>query len=152
MLTRLQDSAFEPSQTAVVLEELALTPAPVDSGAMAAAELVSYSPHEIEWNVRTDAPRLLVVSEVYYPAGWKARIDEEEVPILRTNYLLRGVVVPEGEHTVTMSFEPRGHRLGVLISGLATALVYGGTLLLFGLAYFRKRKPEKTGEETTEAA
>jgi len=152
MLTRLQDSAFEPSQTAVVLEELALTPAPVDSGAMAAAELVSYSPHEIEWNVRTDAPRLLVVSEVYYPAGWKARIDGEEVPILRTNYLLRGVVVPEGEHTVTMSFEPRGHRLGVLISGLATALVYGGTLLLFGLAYFRKRKPEKTGEETTEAA
>lgn len=149
LLARMQDPGFDARQTGLLLDGVEMPPAPVDSGTVAEAELVSYTPHEIVWNVRSDAQRLLVVSEIYYPAGWKAEIDGEETPILRTDYLLRGVVVPEGEHTVTMSFEPRGHRLGVLISGLATAVVYGGTLLVLGLAFYQKRKPERSGEKTT---
>ena len=48
----------------------------------------------------------VVFSEVYYPAGWVCRLDGKEVDITRVNYLLRAVMVPSGEHTLEMSFEP----------------------------------------------
>ena len=40
-----------------------------------------------------DAPGLLVLSEVYYPA-WKAYVDDLPVPLLAANHALRAVPVP----------------------------------------------------------
>ena len=132
---RLQDPNVNLRQTALLPEALDFTTTPLDSASTATAVLESFSPREIKWTVQTDAPRLLVVSEVYYPAGWKARLDGEEVPIHRANYLLRAVPVPEGEYTLTMSFEPRSHYLGLWLSGLSTIFVYGTIVLLLALAH-----------------
>jgi len=77
---------------------------------------------------------------VYYPAGWKAYVDGEEVPIYRANYLFRAVPVPAGEHTVTLRFEPESHRIGLIISWITTLLVYGTVLGIIGVSYLRKRK------------
>jgi len=90
-----------------------------------------------------------VASEVYYPAGWTAYLDGEEVPIHRVNYLLRGVHVPEGEHTLVMRFEPAAHRYGTWISAAATVLDYGGILLL-GVPYLRRRVLPGTEDEADE--
>jgi hypothetical protein len=56
---------------------------------------------------RVDAPRagMVVVNEVWYP-GWRATVDGDEVPIYRTNALVRGVFVDAGEHRVVMTFRP----------------------------------------------
>jgi uncharacterized membrane protein YfhO len=74
---------------------------------------------------------------VYYPAGWNAYLDGEEVPIHRVDYLLRGVHVPEGTHTLTMRFEPAADRYGTLVAGGTTVVVYGALLTL--LAIRRRR-------------
>lgn len=116
---------------ALVDSELDLDVVEMDSSTTALAQLESFGPREIRFNTTTDARRLLVVSEVYYPAGWKAFVDGEETPIVRTNYLLRGVVVPEGEHEVVLKFEPVRHKLGVWITSITTIVVY---LLLIVLA------------------
>jgi hypothetical protein len=135
---RLRDPSFDPRTTALLPEPLEAPVTPIDSGSTAEVTLESYKAPEIQWTVRTDAPRLFVASEVYYPAGWNAYLDGEQVPIRRVNYLLRGVHVPEGEHTLVMRFEPRLHRLSVWVAGSTTALVYGGTLLLAGLRLRRR--------------
>ncbi len=126
----MRSSDFDPRRTAVLPAPIDFETTPIDATDEAVAELLDYSPREIRWRVRTDAPRLLVASEMYYPAGWEAYVDGESVPIYRANYLLRAVPIPEGDHTVVMQFEPRSHRLGVRIAGLSTAFVYGTTLLL----------------------
>lgn len=81
----------------------------------------SYEPDRIELDVSTGARGLLVLSEVYYPA-WKAYVDGEPVSLYRTNYLFRGVPIPEGEHTVELRYESSSLRVGLAIS-LFTILV-----------------------------
>ena len=139
---RLRSDRFDPRRTAILPEPIPFETTPIGPGSVAEVELERFSPEEIVWQVRTDAPRLLVASEVFYPAGWNAYLDGERVPIYRADYLLRAVPVEAGEHTLEMRFEPRRHRLGLWISGLSTLLVYGGTLALLGLAWQRRRRDE----------
>jgi hypothetical protein len=65
--------------------------------------------------VEIDAPErgILVVNEVWAPA-WKATIDGAPVELFRANYMLRGVVVPPGKHTIEMTFHARGYRIGFI--------------------------------------
>jgi hypothetical protein len=135
---RLRSSSFDPRRTAVLPEPLEAPVTPIDSGSTAEATLESYTPMEIEWSLQTDAPRLFVASEVYYPAGWNAYLDGEPVPIHRANYLLRGVHVPEGEHTLVMRFEPKADRYGIWVAGTTTAAVYGSIVGILGWGYRRR--------------
>jgi hypothetical protein len=135
---RLRDPSFDPRTTALLPEPLPVETAPLDSTSTATVAVSRFGPREIVWQVETDRPRLLVVNEVYYPAGWHATVGAEPVPILRADYLLRAVPVPAGRHLVTMRFDPPLHTLGVRISMLSTALVYLGTLLLAGLIWYRR--------------
>lgn len=136
---RLRSADFDPRQTALLPEPIDFETTPVDSASTARVELQEYTPRTIRWTVDTDAPRLLVASEVYYPAGWNAYLDGERVPIHRANYLLRAVAVPAGEHTLEMRFEPQRHTVSIWITGGSTALVYGGVLVLLGLRIRRER-------------
>jgi len=93
-------------------------------------DVAEFRAHRVVVRATTDAPALLVVSEVYYPAGWTARIDGAATPILRTNYVLRSVVVPAGSHEVVFSFEPPLYRIGWILSnvgwGAAALCILGG--------------------------
>ncbi len=147
---RLRNPTFDPRRTAILPEPLGAPLTPIDSASTATASLQSFSPREITWSVETDAPRLFVASEVHYPAGWTATLNGEPVSIERANYLLRAVPVPAGSHTLTMRFAPASHVRGTWISGITTALVYGGVLFLIGLPYIRRRiGSEGAGEAST---
>ncbi len=141
---RLRDPSFDPRRAAVLRSEPAFELASVDSASVAEVELLSFEPDEIVWSVKTDGPRLLVAHEVYYPAGWKAEVSGLEVPIERVNYFLRGVPIPEGEHTVRMTFEPARHGVGLWIAGGSTALVYLSILLLLGFGWISRNRNLQT--------
>ena len=141
---RLRRDDFDPSRTALVSAPLEggftaaqLTGPPPDSLG-ATVTLERFSPNEIVYKVRTDRPRLLVASELYYPAGWSATVGADPVPIVQTDVLLRGIPVPAGEHLVSMDFRPESHRRGLFISWIATLLTYIGAIALGGMLWFRR--------------
>ncbi len=144
---RLRSSEFDLRDTAILTEPPDFDVTPIDSASTVRVEMEAYSPHEIVWNVETDAPRLLVASEIYYPAGWKAFVDDEETPIYRADHFLRAVPVPEGRHRVVMRFAPGSHLAGVWISGITSLLVYGLTIVLVGLPWYRRRKERPAKEQ-----
>ena len=144
---RLRSPTFNPQETAILPAPLDAEVTPVDSASTTRVELQEHTPREIRWTVQTDAPRLFVASEVYYPAGWTATLDGETVPIRRVNYLLRGVHVPAGEHELVMRFDPPRHTASIWISGMATALVYGGIAGLLGWSYVRRRESDADDAE-----
>ncbi len=141
---RLRDPSLDLRRTALLPEPLPvpIAPAPIDSASTATAELRRFGPREIVWQVETDRPRLFVADEVYYPAGWHATLDDEPVPILRADHLLRAVPVPAGRHILSMRFDPPRHALGILVSRIATFLVYLGALFVTGLLWYRRGEHE----------
>jgi hypothetical protein len=74
------------------------------------------------YTVNSKAPAILALSEPWYP-HWNVTIDGKPAPLLRVNYALRGIAVPAGQHTVTMSFESPWFELGKKLSLLSVLLL-----------------------------
>ncbi|NSW57884.1 MAG: hypothetical protein HPY44_17920 [Armatimonadetes bacterium] len=70
---------------------------------------------------QTREPSFLVVREMW-DSHFQCLIDGQETPILRANYLYRGVVVPPGEHEVEFRYVAGDLQIGAAISGIAAAL------------------------------
>ncbi len=85
-------------------------------------ELISYRADELVYKYSANEEKLAVFSEIYYPAGWKAYIDGKECNYFRTNYVLRGMIVPSGNHEIKFSFEPSSYITGNKIS-LASSIL-----------------------------
>ena len=118
-LPLLINGVVDPFQTALVEGAPPVTSAP-DDPAAEAARVIVYEPDRVSIETRAAAPGLLVVSEIY-ESGWRAYVDGEEVEILPTHHALRGIPISEGEHRVEMHYDPLSLRLGLWISGIATA-------------------------------
>jgi hypothetical protein len=71
--------------------------------------LTQHAPNEMIYRAEMIKAGLGVFSEIYYPAGWTAKVDGKEVPILRTNYLLRGLSLPAGTHEIVFTFAPASY-------------------------------------------
>ena len=68
--------------------------------------LTSQKPNELKYSIDAVEGGLVVFSEIFYPKGWKAMVNGQETDIIRANYLLRGISVPQGKSEVEMKFEP----------------------------------------------
>jgi hypothetical protein len=82
--------------------------------------------------LRVSAPEwaLHVVSDLFWP-GWSVTVDGDEREMYRADYLLRGVPIEPGEHTVRFRYAPARVRLGAVLTG--------GTLLMLGIGAVVRR-------------
>ena len=140
---RLQSLDFNPAASAVLPRALTQPITPVDSTSQMQVTTLEQSPRTLSYAVETDAPRLLVLSEVYYPAGWHATVNDVPTDILRANYLLRAIPVPAGESTVTVQFEPVSYTWGRRISIISTIIVYGLLMGCLGMAWMQRSKTKQ---------
>lgn len=92
---------------------------------------------ELESILKTtsSSPALLFVSDTWYP-GWKAYVDGNETNIHKANFAFRAIEIPEGEHTVRMSYEPDSFKKGMLVSGISFGIL---VLLSFALKVIGKQ-------------
>jgi hypothetical protein len=105
-------------------------------------ELVSYQPNELEYKYSAEGEKLAVFSEIYYPAGWKCYIDGKESSYFRTNYVLRGMILPSGDHQIKFTFKPSSYFIGNKVSLASSILLFLLTTWYFISAYIRKSKSE----------
>ena len=108
----------------------------------AVINLVSYNLTDLTYESNSDAERVAVFSEVFYKT-WKAYIDGVEVPIFRTNYILRGLKIPAGKHII--EFKCR-YELAEKASAFSLyASIFVGLVLcglIVGLVMINKRKKQ----------
>jgi hypothetical protein len=135
--------SFHPKDTALLEEsyragKLAANPA---TDSTASIKLVYNDNDIIEYRSSSKNPEFAVFSEVFYDAGWVATIDGKESPIIRTNYVLRGLQVPAGEHRILFEFKPKSFYNSNTAAIGSSALVW---LLLIGAAIASLRKKKET--------
>jgi hypothetical protein len=102
---------------------------PVDSSA--SILLIEHKPPYLKYESQSTDKGLAVFSEIYYPKGWHAFIDGNEVPILRADYILRALEIPAGKHVIEFKFEPKPYVVGnkvTMASGWLLLLVVIGSV------------------------
>ena len=106
--------------TAVVEEG---TPLPTITG-LGAISLVEYRPNYLRYKCAVEGgDAVAIFSEIYYDKGWVAYIDGKEADSFRADYLLRAMVVPEGEHTIEWRFRAPNWHLTSTITLICSILI-----------------------------
>ncbi|MBO5832590.1 MAG: hypothetical protein J6Q95_04795 [Alistipes sp.] len=104
-----------------------------------AIELVEYAPNRLRYDYTAPEEALAVFSEVYFPEGWSVTIDGEPAEYFAADYVLRGMVLPTGEHSVVWSFEaPRWGLISTIMAISAVAILLA--LVAVALLYKRLEK------------
>ena len=94
--------------------------------------LDSYKPNHLTYSAKCNEEELAVFSEIYYPEGWQAFIDGVPVEHFRVNYILRAMVIPQGEHQIEFKFEPRSYYLGNKVSLISSLILLLLVAFIFG--------------------
>lgn len=134
----MQSSAFIPHEIAVLEEN---PPFNIEASDSNQVQITKYDLHQISLAANVVKPAHLILSEVYYPAGWKAFVDGQETKIYKTDYLLRSIFLTPGRHQIEFRFEPRMFRLGLWLS---VGILAGLLLIISGYGvrcYLRGANP-----------
>jgi hypothetical protein len=112
-LVRLSDVSFDPRQTAYIEQPVAMPAA-----CQGSASITEENPQSVTIAANMLTPGLVVLAD-RWDAGWTAYLGGKQVPILRTNHAVRGVVVPAGRQVLQFRYEPATLARGSVLSGLA---------------------------------
>jgi len=96
----------------------------------ATVTITDYDIHDIALETNDlKGPSLLFLSEIYYPAGWRAFIDGEETEIYKTNWMFRSILLPPGKHKIQFIFRPNSFKIGMWISLLTLVFCVLGIII-----------------------
>jgi hypothetical protein len=124
-LERVRNTSFDPERS-VILSELPdgqtlhveTSAAPFRSQ----VEIIDSQLNQVSLRATSSTAAALVLSQTWFP-GWKATIDGEQVPVLRANAALTGILLPAGSHEVRFMFRPFTFVLGAVITILTTLVI-----------------------------
>jgi hypothetical protein len=102
------------------------------AGTTGSVSVVSYRPGRVVLSTKCDTNAILRCAD-RYTSQWVARVDGKPAKVLRVDYLMQGVTLTAGEHTVELAFRPPSGTLWVQFSGMALCL-----LALFGVPLERR--------------
>ena len=132
---------FNPKDTAIVPESFkSAIPFMPEEDSTATVQLVKNENDVINYKTSSAKNQFVVFSEVYYKSGWKAFIDGKEAPIVKTDYILRGLAVPAGNHNIEFRFEPQGYLTGKKITGIFSIIL---VLMVVAGIFFEWRNNKK---------
>jgi hypothetical protein len=132
------DPSFDPSRTAVVE---GTGPGPTGTpGGVGSAVYRDLGPQAAQVQVQAPAPALVLIRNAYDP-NWHATVDGKAALIVPADYLMQGVMVPAGAHSIDLHYDDPWTGYGVLGSAIALALLVG--------AAFAARRRERLGDWTT---
>jgi hypothetical protein len=132
----LKDPNFDPRRTIILDRDPGFSR---QDAAMpeASAVVTEFKPEQFTITVSTPQDAVLSLAHPDYP-GWQAAIDGQPADILRAYGALSAVIVPAGEHTVRLVYDPLTFRLGALFS-LAAWSALGILGMVFAVRRFTKR-------------
>ncbi len=147
VLDQLASPSFDPEQSVFVTGALpAAPPATGTNDHAGKVEFASYAPKDILLKSDGPAPSVLLLNDRFDP-NRNVRVDGKPETLLRCNYIMRGVYLPPGAHTIEFRFQPPVGPLYVSLAAVGTGLLLLGFVLVTarqndGLVPARAPQPE----------
>ena len=133
-LKLLADKNFDPQQTVLVSTPLP-TAADSTNENSGTVNFKSYKPADIVFDAKSGMASVLLLNDKY-DANWHVSVDGKPAELLRCNFIMRGVYLPPGSHTVEFRFTLPNKPLYVTLAAMGV-----GLLLLGLLIFLERRKP-----------
>ena len=137
--------SFDPSNEALMLPEFASKLSSRKFSGEGSIKLTSSAPNKLTYKADVKGNQLAVFSEIYYPIGWKAYVDGKEVPILKVNYLLRGIQLKGGQSKIEFVYDLPKYATVNTLARIGSILL----ILVFGFGIYMNWKRKKKHVETT---
>ncbi|MDR3458559.1 MAG: hypothetical protein P4N60_14000 [Verrucomicrobiae bacterium] len=128
-LTTLADLNFDPAKTVLVATPLPNLPAVSTNENVGTVDFKEYSSKHIVFSANAPTATVLLLNDLYDP-NWRVTVDGQPAPLLRCNYMVRGVYLQPGAHVVQFDFSLPNKPLYVTLSAIIVAALLGGCLLL----------------------
>ena len=144
-LRKLADLQFDPSKQLIVMDESIEAQGADVEDHSGTASIESYRPKNIRVKTTGANNGVLLLNDRYHH-HWNVYVDGGQKPLLRCNYIMRGVEVPAGDHVVEFRYEPP--QTGFAIS-LASIFV-GGVIVCFIGTGQRRRPSEQVSVSSAE--
>jgi hypothetical protein len=131
-LATLLSTNFIPAQTVLLWTNPPVAQAPADPMADAGTvQITGYHPKDIQLNAVAKLPAVLLLNERFAPT-WSVSVDHKPAAMLRCNYIMRGVFLPPGQHTVEFRYHASLTYLYVSLAGWAAGILVAGYLFYSG--------------------
>lgn len=136
-LSKLADPAFDPRKTVLVANS-SLPTAPTSGGTneSGTATITHYKPKHVVIQATAPGPSVLLLNDKFDP-DWQVLVDGHSAPLLRCNYIMRGVYLEPGNHQVIFKYAPSHRSLYVSLAGVGIGLLLCGFL---GVNVMKQRK------------
>ena len=129
-LSRLTSPAFDPAST-VLIAGRSVGAGPVSNAVPGTASIIRYEAKNVQVKTTTSSPQILLLNDRWHE-DWHATIDGQPTELLRANFIMRGVAVPAGEHTIGFQYRPPHSTLWLSLSAIGVGLICLGFLGLAG--------------------
>jgi len=133
VLKTLSDLNFDPAKTVLVSTPQKDLPAMSTNENTGSVEFKSYAPKDLVLTAQAATPSVLLLNDKYDP-NWRVTVDGKPAQVLRCNFLMRGVYLPAGSHTVEFQFSLPSKPLYVTLTAI------GIGILLCGLLFVSERR------------
>ncbi len=131
-------SASQVRQAVTLVGRIPTIPFPKPECGEDRVRILNYEPSRVVVTARMGCPGVLILGDTHYP-GWQVTVDGQPSELLVPWGVVRGVVVPAGEHQVEFRYRPRSVQLGA-------AMTLFGLLLVGGVTYGTRRRTSSAGQ------
>jgi len=131
-LKKLNSSEFDPTKTVLIATNAPVPQSPANPEAdPGTVSITSYEPKDVQLQADAKTPAILLLND-RTGEYWKVWVDDKPATMLRCNYIMRGVLVPPGPHTIEFRFRAPLAWLYVSMSAFATGALLVGYVIFTG--------------------
>ena len=129
-LNLIASPSFDAAHSVVVSSWVpAPPPAAATNQNSGTVEITSYAPKDVVLKSDAPAPTVLLLNDRFEPA-WKVAVDGKQQPVLRCNFLMRGVYLDPGQHTIEFKYQPPFHALYLSLAAIGVGVVLLGVVVI----------------------
>jgi len=125
-LETLGAPSFDPEKTVLVAKETSVTQSPDHSASdPGTVEISHYESRHLTLTADAKTPAILLLND-HTGDYWNVWIDQKPGTVLRCNYIMQGVFVPSGRHTIEFRYQPPQKMLYTSLAAFALCIILGG--------------------------